>query len=214
MKFALLFLVFSFIIFFSFISPQAYAKTCSYSPDESSLSVQWTGFKTTQKVPVPGKFLKAKNLKKIETSYPSLKALLKAVIVQVDITSADSGNPQRDETLKQKFFNVLKGNKISTAFLTGIKENADHSGSATMTLRFNKQTKKVPVTFTYLDGLVTVKGSFDILNFTAYRALESLNQACLELHKGADGVSKTWSEVEFVASGKVSEKCQEAAISQ
>ena len=27
------------------------------------------------------------------------------------------------------------------------------------------------------------------------KALEALNQACLELHKGADGVSKTWSEV-------------------
>ena len=192
-------------------NPQAVAKTCSYLPSPASLSVQWTGFKTNQKVAVPGKFLKVKNMKKLGASYPNLKALLRTFIVQVDITSADTGNPPRDQTLKEKFFNVLAGNRISTAYLTGIKEKSESNGTATMILRFNKKVKKVPVTYTYADGTLSLNGTFDILNFSAYRAFESLNQACLELHKGTDGASKTWSEVEFMASGKVTEQCQETA---
>lgn len=33
------------------------------------------------------------------------------------------------------------------------------------------------------------------MDFNTGKAMEALNQACFELHKGADGVSKTWSEV-------------------
>lgn len=209
MKFTYLLFIPSFVTFL-FFNSQAEASTCTYTPDPASLEVHWTGFKTTQKVAVPGQFLKVKNMKELEASYPNLKALLRKFIVQVDITSANTGNPPRDATLKEKFFSVLSGNRISTAYLTSIKETSQNTGTASMVLRFNKKVKKIPVTYTFADGKLNLKGNFDILSFSAYKALNSLNQACLELHKGADGVSKTWSEVEFMASGKVIETCKEA----
>ena len=189
-------------------SHSAQAKKCTYSPDPNSLQVQWTAFKTTQKVAVSGKFTTNKTLKKLEKSYSSLASLLKAAAVQVDMTSVDSGNPQRDETLKTQFFALLKEHSLAHASLDNIKEKADHSGTADMNLKFNDQTKKVPVTFAYENGVITLKGQMDILNYTASTALESLNKACHDLHKGADGVSKTWSEVDFSISGQVTEKCQ------
>ena len=40
-----------------------------------------------------------------------------------------------------------------------------------------------------------MKATMDITKWNAVEALNSLNIACKDLHKGADGVSKTWSEV-------------------
>jgi hypothetical protein len=41
----------------------------------------------------------------------------------------------------------------------------------------------------------TVEGVINLEDFGAQAAVESINKACFDLHKGADGVSKTWSEV-------------------
>ena len=187
----------------------AYAKNCIYSADPNSLVVEWAAFKTTQKATVPGKFTSAKNLKKLEKSYTSLPALLKAMAVEVDMTSVDTKDPRRDATLKEMFFKVLKGKGVASASLTQIKEKPEGSGTASMVLKFNDQTKRIPVTFNMdSEGNVMLKGQMDILNFTAHEALESLNKACHELHKGPDGVSKTWSEVNFTISGKVAKLCK------
>ena len=34
-------------------------------------------------------------------------------------------------------------------------------------------------------------------DFNGSKAMESLNKVCFDLHKGPDGISKTWSEVEI-----------------
>ena len=123
--------------------------SCTYSPDTSTLLVQWTAFKTTQKVAVPGKFIKSKSIKKIEKSYTSLSLLLKAAAVEVDMLSSDSGNPPRDMTLKNSFFSLLKDKSVATGSLTNIKELENKSGTADMILKFNGQTKKA-VSYTHL----------------------------------------------------------------
>ena len=48
---------------------------------------------------------------------------------------------------------------------------------------------------TFENNVYTIETDVDLMDFNAGKGLEALNQACLELHKGADGVSKTWSEV-------------------
>ena len=35
----------------------------------------------------------------------------------------------------------------------------------------------------------------DLKNWNAIDALNALNKVCFDLHKGADGVSKTWEDV-------------------
>lgn len=189
------------------LNQTTHAKNCSYSADPKSLMVQWTAFKTTQKVPVSGKFSATKNKKPLEKSYSSLSDLLKAAHIEVDMHSVDSAAPLRDETLKQKFFEALKDKAMAHASLVQIKENPDQSGTANMNLKFNGQTKKIPMTFTYDKETFILKGKMDLLNFTAHKALKSLNKACFDLHKGADGVSKTWSEVEISATAKIAEIC-------
>lgn len=194
---------------FTFHGATMAASNCTYSVDPSSIVVQWTGFKTSDKVAVPGKFNTVKSLRKLEKSYTSLPALLKAAAIEVDLLSVDTAAPPRDETLRDKFFKLLKGKALALGTLTQIKEKSDHTGTASMNLKFNDQTKRVPVTFALSkDGIFSLNGKLDILNFTAHEALESLNKACHDLHKGADGVSKTWSEAEFSVTAKIAENCK------
>ena len=37
----------------------------------------------------------------------------------------------------------------------------------------------------------------DLENWKAQAALDALNVVCFDLHKGVDGISKTWSEVKI-----------------
>src|ERR1700745_3329759 len=82
------------------------ANSCHYSVDASSVKIGWTAFKTSEKTPVKG------SIKDLEIHVPahpqkSLKALLLSVKASGAIDGekkSDSGNPQRDTTLFQKFF--------------------------------------------------------------------------------------------------------------
>jgi hypothetical protein len=60
---------------------------------------------------------------------------------------------------------------------------------------------------TFPEGEFTASGSFDMLDFGLKTAFDSIHQACFEKHKGADGVSKTWTEVEVRIAAKVSKTC-------
>lgn len=185
------------------------AKNCTYSTDPGAITVQWTGFKTNDKIAVHGKFTSVKNLRRLEKSYTSLPQLLKAAAVEVDMLTVDTAAPPRDETLKEFFFKKLKGKFLAIGTLTQIKANQGNTGSASMNLKFNDQTKRVPVEFKLSkEGLFTLNGKMDLANFTAHEALQSLNKACFDLHKGPDGVSKTWSEVEFTITTKINESCK------
>ena len=43
--------------------------------------------------------------------------------------------------------------------------------------------------------MVELEGTLNLEDFKAESALASISEACFDLHKGADGISKTWSEV-------------------
>ena len=185
------------------------AKNCVYSTDPSTIAVQWTAFKTNDKVPVHGKFNTIKQLRKLEKSYTTVAQLLKAATIEIDLISSDTAAPPRDETLKEHFFKKLKGKFLVTGTLTQIKAKPDNSGTASMNLKFNDQTKRIPVTFSLTkEGQFSLNGKMDLVNFTAHEALESLSKACHDLHKGSDGVSKTWSEVEFTVTTQIKENCK------
>jgi hypothetical protein len=59
----------------------------------------------------------------------------------------------------------------------------------------NGITQKVPFTYTIIGKSFNMKATMNVTNWNASDALSSLNKVCIDLHRGADGVSKTWSEV-------------------
>jgi len=59
----------------------------------------------------------------------------------------------------------------------------------------NNITQELPFTYTIAGNIFTMKTVMDINKWNGQAAIVSLNVACKDLHKGADGVSKTWNEV-------------------
>jgi hypothetical protein len=47
----------------------------------------------------------------------------------------------------------------------------------------------------------------DVLDFALDGALKDLNRTCEVLHRGPDGVSKTWSEVELKLIARIGKVC-------
>ena len=60
----------------------------------------------------------------------------------------------------------------------------------------NETTVNVPVVVNFEENTFHLKSTIQLAEFNALEMLASLNKACYDLHKGADGISKTWEEVD------------------
>jgi len=175
------------------------AKELSYVINTDSTTVKWTAFKTTSKVPVSGTF---KTLNITNTSAAkTILGSLNNVKFSIPVSSIFSNNEARDIKLVKFFFNIMK----NTTTLNGtIHIGKNNTGSIELTM--NGITSTIPVIFS-TDGMkVTLKGIMDLDNWQAKLAIDALNKACNEKHKGKDGISKTWSEVTIEASTLVLQK--------
>ena len=171
-----------------------------FSVEPKTVTIKWTGYKTTSKIPVNGNFevLEVSNIKEAPTAVEALNGTK----FSIPVSSLVSGDADRDSKLKQLFFGVMD----ATVSLTGIV-NLNEDGTGTIDLSMNGISKAIPITYSIKDQIVQLDGKLDIVNdFGAQAALESINTACLELHKGPDGVSKTWSEVVISATAHLKKK--------
>lgn len=180
-------------IFFIAVSCKKEAKkeeaTPKFSVIPETITVNWTGYKTSDKVAVKGKFEKVEisNSKEAATAIEAING----TEFSLPVSSLASGDATRDTKLKTLFFAVMD----ATTSLTGTV-NLEAEGKGTVNLKMNGVTKAIPITYVVSDQIVELHGTLDIVNdFKANAALESIHKACETLHTGADGVSKTWREV-------------------
>ena len=152
-----------------------------------STQVSWTAYKTTEKIGVNGKFnqIELKNTQSGETP----EAVLEGASFSIPVSSLFTNDSDRDSKLKQFFFGVLK----NTEMIGGTFNFRD--GKCFMTLTLNDVTKQLEVAHTFSNNKFTVNHTLNLEDFGAQDALASINKTCYDLHKGPDGVSKTWSEV-------------------
>lgn len=174
------------------------AETSTEVTPESSMAIDsvtlgWTGYKTTEKTPVKGVFKKV-SIKDYNEEAATPEAYLDGAKVNITVASLFSGNEARDPKLIDIFF----GNMTNTALLEGTLHLKD--GKNTIEVTMNDVTKEVPVTTSFENNVFTVSGDVDVTNFGATKAVEELSKACYDLHTGLDGVSKTWSEAHFEGS--------------
>jgi hypothetical protein len=137
-----------------------------YTLDQSTSKVGWTGYKTTDKVPVKGEF------KKITILNPK-----------------SSGNASE----------LLDGVMDQTELLSG-KITLKNESTGSLTVKMNAMSKSLPINYTFKDNKFTFSGTMNLDEWGGQAAIASINKACENLHKGADGVSKTWNEVAINAS--------------
>ena len=160
----------------------------NFTVDANKTDINWTAFKTTSKAPVKGKFTKL-NITKSNTGSTFSEAL-NGVEFSIPVSSIFSNNPDRDNKLKTLFFGVMKNADI----LSGtIHITNDMSGYVDFSM--NGIVEKLSFSYTTSATSIEIKTIMNTDSWQAQSAIASLNKACFELHKGADGVSKTWSDV-------------------
>jgi len=153
-----------------------------------SFSVNWTAFKTPTKIGVSGTFEKP-NLETRQTKDLCFFSYLPMTTVHIDTSSVKTDNEKRDAAIVNAFFkNMIDGEYIDAIIKRVDLERKEISVEITM----NDITQTIYMPYTYDKKMFTAKGKIDILNFSASKALNALNEACFEKHKG-----KTWSEVEL-----------------
>jgi len=163
---------------------------------DSTATVKWTAYKTTDKKPVSGVF-KIINVKK-SAAGSTAELALNNLEFSIPVSSIFSKNKDRDNKLINMFFGIM----ANTTLLSGtIHVNAEHEGSLDVTM--NGITKNLTLQFNTQGNIVYFRGVISLAEWNANAALDSLNIACKDLHKGADGISKTWNDVLIEASVKV-----------
>lgn len=177
-------------------------ESCHFSINESSLKLQWTAFKTSEKLAVKGEFTKFKML--AGPVEGGLNQAVRGVKFQVDKLSVSTGDPVRDATLNEFFFAKLQGD------ITGeIKEFSLIEGLSLVNFTMNNVSKDISAGVQMeADGSYVLYGKINLADFSASSALMSLNEKCKVLHTGKDGVSKTWDEVEFKLQGALQKNCK------
>lgn len=155
-----------------------------------STKVKWTAFKTTDKVAVGGSFTQIE-IKEVKTG-STPEEVLEGVAFSIPVSSLFTNNPDRDSKLKTIFFGTLK----NTELLSGILNFRDNQ--LFMTLTMNDVTKQFPMEYAYENNLFSMKTTLNLNDFGGETALAAINKACYELHKGPDGVSKTWETVDIL----------------
>lgn len=158
--------------------------------DAQNTIVGFGAFKTTAKKEVKGWFtdFKIDNLQ--DTSLVEL-AFANATF-EINVNSLETNDSGRNQRLLNDFFGkTLSAEKITGKVLSFLKD----SSLVQVEIDFNGIKK--PTNFTYLTSgdTLKLKASINLQDYNAIPALESLNKVCESLHKGDDGVSKTWSEV-------------------
>lgn len=169
-------------------STSSAATTKQYTVDPYRTEIQWTAYKTTDKIPVDGKFTQI-NLKNPKGGATVLEAL-NGTEFSIPVSSLFTDNEVRDYKLKTLFFGVMK----NTIRLSG-KIHLTDEQNGYIDFSMNAVVEKLPFTFTTAGNETTLTAIMNTDSWQAQKAIASINEACYELHKGPDGVSKTWSDV-------------------
>ena len=152
-------------------------------------SVKWTAYKTTEKKGVGGEFTTVKFDTKSGTSAQDALNGLQFSIPISSLFTNDATNT-RDAKIKNAFF----GSMLDTEFLKGTIKYIDTTCTASLTM--NGVTHDLPLNVAITEERrVSMTSVMNLKDWNALDALAALNKVCFDLHKGPDGVSKTWEDV-------------------
>lgn len=179
-------------------------ESCIYTYNADSSKVNWTAFKTTEHVAVGGRFDSV--LVVIPDSMTSALEALKNVSFTIISSSVFTDNSIRDNTLRKYFFSTL-ANEGNIEGKIKIVEGDDVSGGGTVALTINEVNRDIGFKYTIEGNVINLDTKISLNSFEGQNAVKSLNAECDELHKGADGISKLWPEIEIVVKAVLNKDC-------
>lgn len=170
---------------------EAEAASEKFSLVQDSTVVSFTAYKTTEKLPVGGKFTKI-NFSNTHTGSTAMEAL-KGTKFSIPVSSlfTNDATGTRDPKILEFFFGVME----NTEFISG-EFKAIGADEYAIDVTLNGSTQSIPLEYKKTgDNRYSFTGVMNLENWNALEAVSSINKACEALHTGKDGISKTWSEV-------------------
>jgi hypothetical protein len=162
--------------------------TADFMVANANNDIKFTAYKTTDKVGVAGWFKKVNVTSGGEGN--SVKEAINNTEFSIPVSSLFTKDTSRDYKIQKFFFGVME----KTELLSG-KLMIKDATVGVAEIKMNGYTREVPFTYTIENKIFNMTATIDVNNWNASDALASLNKVCELLHTGADGVSKTWSEV-------------------
>ena len=160
--------------------------------------VNWSAYKTNDKTTVLGSFSEFSSDRENQ-EFNSIEDLVDGLKFSISSLSSLSGDSSRDLNLKDYFFTQLTDNfQINGTLGRPINDYIDVIFDVLgqkKSIRFGFYTYTVP-TCPYDDQVISIRGTINLVNQFNEIAYNSLHSKCVDLHKGADGISKTWEEVD------------------
>lgn len=185
---SLLFLVSIGLFFTSCKKEVKKADPIQYTIEPKTTTINWTAYKTTDKIPVKGVF-NTVNIAKTTTTTNPFEAV-NQIEFSIPVNSINSKNEGRDAKLINAFF----GSMTDTQNIKG-KIDLGDNGKGNVAITMNGITANLPITYTISGQLIEMDATMNLDNWKTKLAIDALNKVCNEKHKGKDGISKTWSEV-------------------
>ena len=167
---------------------EATKSTAVFSLNKAKNQINFTAYKTSDKIPVGGQFKRVDIVSGGEGN--TIKEAIHSTEFSIPVSSLFTENSSRDYKIKKFFFGLMENAKLLSGKLF-IKD----ASNGVAEIKMNGVSQNVLFTYSIVDRTFTMKASIDVNNWNASKALASLNNVCLDLHKGPDGISKTWSEV-------------------
>ena len=176
-------------------------KACFYTYNSGSSVLEWTAFKFTEKTPVKGTFNEIK-IEGMESS-DDPKKLIESLTFTIETSSVETQNEERNGKIVKLFFGT-----IATPQITGKVKSLGEDGKATIEIKMNNLSQDVQGSYTLIDGKFAFNATIDVMKWNGGNGIKELNTACKDLHTGADGVSKLWSEVDLSFTTELSSDCE------
>ena len=176
---------------------------CKKGYDKKGTKIGFGGFKTTDKVEVKGYFKKFTVDSTTVADTP--EEIFANSTISIPTDYLETNDIGRNRRLREEYF----GKMVSTQNITGkiVSFNKD-SSQVKIELTINAVSNEVDFDYAVVEDTLSINGTIDVLDFDASAALKAINKACEVLHKGADGVSKTWSEANIYITSVVKETCE------
>lgn len=175
---------------------------CKYSYNHSTTGVYWTAFKFTEKTGVKGKF-DSIEVSGYTDNAETITDLVHNTSFTIYTSSVNSDNPERDKKIAESFFGKMMNTSTITGTIMGIMDN-----TATIKLKLNDVEKEVMGNVSMEGEILKINVALNMNDFNGQEAIASLNKVCSDLHKGTDGKSVLWSDVEVMIETTLNKTCE------
>jgi polyisoprenoid-binding protein YceI len=174
---------------------------CGYAYNATESEFSFTAFKFNERAGVGGTFdqIEVSGTEEAENRLDAVRNLQ----FNIPINSINTANSDRDMKIATYFFGTLTG----TDNLTGKVVELNEDGTMSFEITMNETSGIIDGTYAFSGDTMLVKSNIDVAKWGAETGINALNEICYDLHKGRDGVSKLWTDVDLSIKAVINKPC-------